>query len=45
LIKGVNIVLGVADVDICAAMDTNADGTVPVNELIAAVNRLLSGCP
>lgn len=40
-----NVALGTAAVDACAAMDGNADGTVAVNELIAAVNRALSGCP
>jgi hypothetical protein len=34
-----------AVVDTCAAMDGDADGTVAINELIAAVNRALSGCP
>jgi hypothetical protein len=41
----VNIALGAAAIDTCAAVDADADGTVAVNELIAAVNRALSGCP
>jgi hypothetical protein len=45
LVRGVNVALGAAAVEICAAMDGNADGTVAVNELVAAVNRALSGCP
>jgi hypothetical protein len=45
LVRGVNVALGAAAVDTCAAMDGNADGTVAVNELIAGVNRALSGCP
>lgn len=44
LIKGVNVALGRAGVDQCAAMDTSNDGTVTVSELIVAVNRALRGC-
>jgi hypothetical protein len=45
LIKGVNIALGSAAVEACPEFDTSGDGTVTVNELIAAVNRALGGCP
>jgi hypothetical protein len=45
LIKGVNIALGSAAVDTCPELDTTGDGTVTVNELIAAVTRALGGCP
>ena len=40
----VNIALGSAPVDVCHACDTNGDGSVSVNELIAAVRRALDGC-
>jgi hypothetical protein len=44
LVKGVNIALGVASVDICEEMDANGDGAITVDELIVAVNRALIGC-
>jgi hypothetical protein len=45
LIKGVNIALGVAAVEDCSAFDTSDDGSVTIDELIAAVNNALTGCP
>jgi hypothetical protein len=44
LITGVNIALGNAAAEACAAFDGNADGQVTVDELVAAVSRLLLGC-
>ncbi len=45
LIVGVNIALGSADTDTCAAFDADGDGSVVVSELVQAVNHALSGCP
>jgi len=45
LLKAVNIALGSAGVDLCAAADGNADAAVTINELLAAVNGALDGCP
>jgi 6-phosphogluconolactonase (cycloisomerase 2 family) len=45
LITCVNVALGGADGDVCAACDANADGKVAINELIGAVNHALEGCP
>ena len=44
LIKGVNIALGTTSVETCPSFDTDGDGAVTINELIAAVNRALTGC-
>jgi len=44
LIRGVNIALELASLDICASFDVNGDGVVSVNELILAVNNALDGC-
>ena len=43
-IKGVNIALGTTSIDACSSFDTNGDGAVTINELIASVNRALTGC-
>src|SRR5579862_6261191 len=45
LIVGVNIALGVANIDACPAFDRNGDGAVTIDEILAAVNALLIGCP
>ena len=45
LILGVNIALGTAAADNCAAFDRDRDGQVSVSELIAGVNNALGGCP
>lgn len=45
LVRSVNIALGNAAVDVCAAADRNGNGAVTVAELIAAVGNALSGCP
>ncbi|MND05766.1 hypothetical protein D3C83_267570 [compost metagenome] len=45
LILGVNIALGNAAVGTCEAFDANGNGSVTINELIAAVNAALNGCP
>lgn len=44
LVRGVRIVLGENDVGDCESMDSNRDGAVTVDELTAAVRRLLEGC-
>jgi hypothetical protein len=41
----VNIALGTAAVSTCSACDSNHDGQVEINEIIAAVNNALNGCP
>ncbi len=40
----VNIALGSAALETCEAGDTSGDGSVTINELIAAVGRALGGC-
>ena len=44
LVTGVAIVLGLRSVNDCGSLDDNRDGRVVVNELVAAVSRLLFGC-
>jgi len=44
LIIGVNIALGTLPLADCASFDTDASGTVTVDELIAAVNNALTEC-
>lgn len=45
LIRGVGIALGATAVGACPAFDRNGDLRVAVNELVAAVNAALGGCP
>ncbi|MEO8605897.1 MAG: hypothetical protein ABI629_25225 [bacterium] len=45
IISGVAIALGTKPTSVCAAFDRDADGSISINELLAAVNALLSGCP
>lgn len=45
LIVGVNIALGEASVEQCAAFDANGDGQVTVDEIVGAVSVALDGCP
>ena len=45
LITCVNIALGSAAPQTCAACDSDGDGQVTINELIASVNNALGGCP
>ena len=42
IIRAVDIALGTAPVQSCAAMDINGDGTVMINELLASVNNALT---
>ena len=42
---GVNIALGTNPVTSCPSFDINSDGTVAINELIAAVNNALERLP
>lgn len=44
LVRGVNIALDRARVDVCPNVDQNRDGAVTVNELVLAVNNALRGC-
>lgn len=44
LMRGVNIALGRAPVDACAALDRDASGSVEVDEILAAVSSMLDGC-
>jgi hypothetical protein len=44
LIVGVNVANGAAVASACLPMDTNGNGEVVINELIAAVNSALNGC-
>ena len=41
----VGIALGGAEVTACPPGDSDADGAVSIDELVAAVNALLGGCP
>jgi hypothetical protein len=45
LLTMVNIALGTADVSACTAGDANRDGQVTIDEILAAVNAELTGCP
>lgn len=44
LVRGVSIALGRASVNTCVSMDVDAGGTVSIDELVGAVDRLLHGC-
>jgi hypothetical protein len=44
VIKGVNIALDNAALDICPQFDVDGNGMVTINELIIAVNNVLNGC-
>ncbi len=45
IVRGVNIALGNAGVELCPGFDRNGDGTVAIDEIVAAVGFLLNGCP
>jgi hypothetical protein len=45
LVTAVNIALDRADLATCRPVDTDHDGSVRVNELVAAVRSALIGCP
>jgi hypothetical protein len=45
VLTGLNIALGLRQLDECAAMDANLDGIVTVDELITALTYALTGCP
>jgi hypothetical protein len=45
LVQGVGIALGQAALSACPVIDRNGNGVVSVDELLAAVNALLNGCP
>jgi len=44
LVLAVGIALGTTDISTCSAIDSDATGTVGINELVAAVDRALVGC-
>ena len=44
LIVAVRIALGESGGALCAAVDTNSDGVVSIDELVASVARALDGC-
>jgi Subtilase family len=44
LAKGINIVLGIAALDVCSPFDCNGTGTVTVACLVKAVSSALNGC-
>ena len=45
LVTLANLALGTPGSMPCAAGDVNDDGAITVNEIVAAVNRALEGCP
>ena len=45
LLLAVNIALGSAPIDQCPLLDSNGDDTATVNEILAAVDDTLAGCP
>ncbi len=45
IIRGINIALGTASLDLCEAFDRNADALVTIDEILAGVEASLSGCP
>ncbi len=44
LIRGLSIALGLAPATTCAALQSNLDGAVTIDELIAAVQSAVEGC-
>jgi YVTN family beta-propeller protein len=44
LVKGVDIMLGKVGVEACQSLDRNADRTITIDDLVAAVNAALDGC-
>jgi hypothetical protein len=44
MVTGVGIALGLRPLQSCRRLDSNGDGMISINELIAAVSRLLFGC-
>ena len=45
LVRGLRINLGSDPISVCPAFDSNRDGAVAINEIVAAVDALLNGCP
>jgi hypothetical protein len=45
LTGGVSIILAIFPVEHCFGMDVDGNGSVAINEIIAAVNAALNGCP
>ncbi len=45
ILRLVNIALGTASIDICPAGDVDGNGEITIDEIIAAVNAALTGCP
>lgn len=44
IIQGVNIALGLLDIEACDSFDSNHDGEVTIDELLQGVNAALTGC-
>jgi hypothetical protein len=44
LVRGVNISLEAAALELCPAIDNSLDGSASVNEVVLSVNRALRGC-
>jgi hypothetical protein len=44
LVRGVNVALDLAALDVCVALDRDGSLTVTIDELITAVDRTLNGC-
>jgi pimeloyl-ACP methyl ester carboxylesterase len=45
VVRGVNILLGIAPIDQCPAFDCHGTGVVSIDCLVQGVSRLLEGCP
>jgi pimeloyl-ACP methyl ester carboxylesterase len=45
VVTGVNIALDQASIEACRGFDQSGDGKVAVNELVAGVGNVLTGCP
>lgn len=45
LVKGVRIGVGDTPMSDCASFDRGGDGAVAIDDLLAAVNMALNGCP
>jgi phosphatidylethanolamine-binding protein (PEBP) family uncharacterized protein len=44
IVRGLNIILGLAPLTSCSVLDADSDGNITINELVAAVNNALRGC-
>lgn len=44
IVTMVNMALGTAGVSVCRAGDVSGEGTITVEEIVQAVNKVLLGC-